>query len=101
MKFTVIITEDKQGNVFAATPGLPDCHVQAATRDEVIRKIRMSILDIIHRSEIIQLDVPIGDRPEKLKQQTPWDLFGAYPNAPEWSVFFDQVEQNREREQNG
>ncbi len=99
MKFTIIITEDTQGNMFAAAPGLPDCQVQAATRDEVIRKIQGSILDIMNRSEILQLDIPVEGQSRKPIQQTPWDMFGAYRNDPAWGTFLDQVEQQRGGEQ--
>ena len=101
MKFTIIVTEDRKGNFFAAAPGLPDCHVQAATRHDAIRQMRMAIRDIIDRSEILQVDVPVGPQTENVMQQTPWDVFGVYRNDPAWGEFFDHIEQERELEQNG
>ena len=84
MKYTVIITEDEYGNVLATAPGLPDCHVQAKTQQEVLRKIRDTIVEIISRGKIIQLEVPVGPKSEVLQQETPWEFFGAYKNDPAW-----------------
>ena len=96
MKYTVIITEDKHGNVFAMAPGLPDCHVQAKTRKEVIRKIREVITEIISRSEVIQLEVSAEPKSGVLHHETPWEFFGAYQNEPAWGAFFDEVERRRD-----
>jgi predicted RNase H-like HicB family nuclease len=96
MKCTVIITEDVYGNVSATAPGLPDCHVQAKTRQDVIRKIGESIAEFVKRSEVLQLEIPAEPLSGSLQQETPWDLFGGHPHESEWGSFFEEVEQQRE-----
>ncbi len=96
MKCTVIITEDGYGNVSATAPGLPDCHVQAKTRQEVIRKIGDSITEFINRSEVLQLEIPAEPFSGVLQQETPWELFGSHPEESEWGSFFEELEQQRE-----
>ena len=78
-------------------PGLPDCHAQAKTRQEAIRKIGESITEFISRSEVLQLDVPVEPLSGSLQQETPWDLFGSHPHEPEWGNFFEEMEQNRDK----
>jgi len=99
MKYTVVITQEQSGDVSAAAPGLPECHVQANSRQEAIQKISQSITDIIRRSEVIQLDIPDAVRSQKKHQETPWNLFGSHPQDPAWGGFFDELEHHRQVEQ--
>lgn len=98
MKFTVVLTEDQQGNVFATAPGLPDCSVKAANRQDVLRRMRQTIAAIISQSEILQLDVAVEPKTSGKQHETPWEFFGAYPDHPGWGQFFDEIEQARGRE---
>lgn len=95
MRYTVIITRDIYGNVFATAPGLPDCHVQAKTRQEVLHKIRATVADVISRSEIVQLEVPVEPKSGEVQQTPPWEFFGAHPDNPAWGKFFEDLEQQR------
>lgn len=95
MRYTVIITKDQQGNMSATAPGLPDCHAQAKTRREVIRRIQDNIAHIISQSEVIQVEVPAKPTAGNLAE-TPWEFFGAYPNDPAWGGFFEEIERQRE-----
>ncbi len=95
MKYTVVITQEQSGNVSAIAPGLPECHIQASSRQEAIQKISQSITDIIRRSEVIQVDIPDDVTSKTGHKETPWDLFGSHPHDPDWGDFFDDVEERR------
>jgi len=46
------------GNRFvAAAMGMPDCIVEAATREEAVEKTRLKILDWLRRSEVVTVEV--------------------------------------------
>jgi predicted RNase H-like HicB family nuclease len=96
MKYTIILTQEQSGNVSAVAPGLPECHVQASSRQEAIQKISQSIANIIRRGEVIQLDFPDELSSEKEYKETPWDLFGAHPHDSDWGDFFDRLEYHRQ-----
>jgi hypothetical protein len=38
MKYTVVLTESKEGNYHVTVPGLPDCTIDAPSRDEALRQ---------------------------------------------------------------
>ena len=95
MKYTVILTEEREDNVLAAVPGLPDCSVKAKTRNEALRLVRETITTIISRSEIVQIDVPVEPKSGSLHVSTPWELFGAFKDDPTWRELFDKIEYNR------
>ena len=42
-EFTVVIERDSEGYFVASVPALPGCHTQAASRDELDRRIREAI----------------------------------------------------------
>jgi len=96
MKYTVILTEDNKGNYFAKVPSIPDCSATAKSRDEVIISIRNAIVNIIRKSEIIQLDIPAIPKSSNFQSETPWEFFGAFRDIPNWSSLFDEIEQQRE-----
>jgi len=95
MKCTVILTEDKNGIFYAKAPNIPDCFAKAKTRNEAISKIQDAIAKFISRSEIIQLDVSAEPKSGALHHDTPWELFGAFKNDPNWESLFDEIEQQR------
>ncbi len=95
MKYTVIITKEKDGDVHATVPGVPDCHVRAKTRHEVIRAIRESFADFISQSEIIQLELAAGPKSESIHQDTPWKFFGVFERDSMWGEVFDDIERRR------
>lgn len=95
MKYTVILTEDNKGNIYAQVPGIPDCSAKAKTKNEAINLIRNAITKVISKSEIIQIDVPSVPKSGSLHDETPWELFGAFKDTPEWGALFDEIESQR------
>ncbi|MCK4762796.1 MAG: hypothetical protein KAW12_11430 [Candidatus Aminicenantes bacterium] len=97
MKYTVILTEKTDGNIHLSVPGLPDCTVDAGTRDEALNIARENINTIIDRSEIVQLDVPAEPRSGSFQFDTPWEWFGAFKTDSTWGKLFDEIEEQRNR----
>ncbi len=95
MKYTVIVTEDKKGQFCAIAPNWPNCHVQAHTRNEALQAIRETITQVVTRSERFQLELPIEPKSDEIKQETPWQWFGAFKNDPTWGELFDEIELKR------
>ena len=95
MKYTVVLTEQTNGNIHVTVPGLPDCIVEANTRDEALEKARESIAAIISRSEIFHLDVSAVPKSRSLHFDTPWEWFGIFKDNPTWGKMFDEIEQQK------
>ena len=98
MKYTVIITERKDGEIRATVPGIPECHVHAKTRNDAIHAIREAIADFITQSEILQLDVAAEPKSGSIPCDTPWEFFGAFEHDAMWGVLFDDIEHRRNTE---
>jgi predicted RNase H-like HicB family nuclease len=96
MKYTVVLTEKLNGNIHVTVPGLPDCTLEAPTRDEALEKARESIARIVSQSEFIQLDVPMEPTSNGFHLDTPWQWFGTFKGNPSWANVFEQIEQQRD-----
>lgn len=64
MKFGVIIERDEDGYLVASVPGLPGCHTQARTLDELADRIREAV-ELYLEVE----GVPIGEKRELIGVQ--------------------------------
>jgi predicted RNase H-like HicB family nuclease len=95
MKYTVFMTQENQGNFHAMVPNLPNCQVYAHTRQEALKTIYETITQVINRSEIIQVDIPTLSKASQLRNETPWQWFGAFSDDPTWGTLFDEIELKR------
>jgi len=95
MEYTVILTDEIDGKIHATVPGLPECDVEAKTRNEALDIVRETITTIIGRSEIVHLEVPIGPKSGSLHHETPWEWFGTFKNDLNWEKLFNKIENER------
>jgi predicted RNase H-like HicB family nuclease len=96
MQYTVILTEKPEGGIRVSIPALPDCTVEAHSRDEALYLARQAIMEIISRSEIVHLDIPQQPMAGSTRDDVPWERFGAAQDDVTWGVLFDEIEQHRE-----
>ena len=99
MQFTVVITRQPDAPWRAAVAGLPDCTVEAATREEALERIKARLAELPHYVEVVQIDVPPGPSlnggpPEKSFQEK-WPGFGAFKDDPSWGEFFEELDRQR------
>ena len=99
MQYTLILTETAEGGIQGTIPVLPACRVEAAKRDDAIRLAREAIAQLVHRSEVVQIDIPEEPRATGVPQETPWAWFGTAREDPTWDALFDELEQHRETAQ--
>jgi len=94
MKYTVILTTKPNGGIHVSVPALPDCTVEADSRDEALHLAREAITRIVNRSEITQVEVP---QPSSVTpgDDVPWQWFGAFQEDVSWDALFDDIEQRR------
>jgi len=57
-EFNVVVERDAEGLFVASVPALPGCHTQAATREELMRRVQEAIA--LHLEEM-------GDEVEQLE----------------------------------
>ncbi len=94
MKYTVLLTKSN-GSFRATVAGLPDCNVTARTRSEALKTVREAISDLVHHSEVVEVDVPEKPKSGNLKETTPWEWAGAFKNDSTWGELFDEIEAQR------
>jgi len=94
MKYTVILTTKPTGGIHVSIPALPDCTIEANSRDEALYLAREAIVQIVNRSEITQVDVPQPSS-TALGDDVPWQWFGAFQEDASWDALFDDIEQRR------
>jgi predicted RNase H-like HicB family nuclease len=95
MKYTVILTTKPNGGIHVSVPALPDCVVEADSRDEALHLAREAIVRIVERSEITQVDIPQPSFAAS-GNDVPWQWFGAFQEDTYWNALFDDIEQRRE-----
>jgi predicted RNase H-like HicB family nuclease len=96
MQYTLILTEKTEGGIQVTIPALPACRIEGATRDEAIQLAREAIVQLVSRSEIVQIDIPQQPRTTPHPHGVPWEWFGEAKADPMWDVLFDDLEQRRE-----
>jgi predicted RNase H-like HicB family nuclease len=94
--YTLILTETAEGGIQVTIPALPGCRVEAATRDDAIRLAWEAIVQLVSRSEVVQIEVPAQPRATPSLQEAPWAWFGKAREDPTWEALFDALEQDRE-----
>ncbi|MGE0820835.1 MAG: type II toxin-antitoxin system HicB family antitoxin [Candidatus Binatia bacterium] len=95
MKYTVILTTKPNGGIHVSVPALPDCTVEADSRDEALHLAREAITQFVKHSEITQVEVPQPLSPVP-GNDVPWQWFGAFEKDASWDTLFDAIEQRRE-----
>jgi predicted RNase H-like HicB family nuclease len=90
MAFEILVKPTENG-FLATVPGLPDCTVEAATREEAIERVRQEAKDWIERSEIIPLELPEA---AKLKR-SPKDFVGMWEHNELFDEFQKEIQQYR------
>ncbi len=97
MKYTAVLTEEQNGEFHAAVPGLPECTVTAGTRDEALDALRETVVEVVSRSEIIELDIATAPKSSRASNGTPWPLFGVFRDDPTWADLFEDIERKRDQ----
>lgn len=100
MQYTTLITHISDTSWRAVVPALPDCTVEAGSREEALSRIKERIREVVQRTEVLQLDVPAGPTPVKKDQaeqssQTPWEWAGLFKDDASWIRLFDDIEADR------
>lgn len=59
MEYTVVLT--KQSNFLwqASVPALPECEVEADSREEVLSQIKEKVASVARQSEVLRVEIPI------------------------------------------
>jgi len=98
MKYIVVLTEKSNGEIHVSVPGLPDCVLEAESRDEAIRLTREAIANVMSKSEIVRVEVP--QQSSSSDNEVPWEWFGAAKDDASWDALFDDIEQKRNATRN-
>lgn len=103
MEYTVVLTRENSHWRAVATD-LPECAVDAPTRDEAITMIKSRIADVSQYVEILKIEIPECSGIEqplnvsKLnKTGSIWDYYGVFKDDPTLDEMFDEIERKRDQ----
>jgi predicted RNase H-like HicB family nuclease len=106
LRVTLGIETRESGMISASVMEFPDCHVEAATREEAISKVQAALLDRLAHIETIPWNVPLSTDPSSLNlngssHQTisPWVKFaGIFENDSDFAKIAAEIRAEREIE---
>src|SRR5438067_63184 len=96
MPYTIVLIEKPEGGIHVSVPALPDCTVEADTRDEAMRLAREAIATMVSRCEMVRVEVPQQPKTPLPGDAVPWAWFGSAEDDTTWALIFDEIEQNRD-----
>ncbi len=100
MQYTVMLTKQAETQWRAVVPALPECVVEAATREAALAQIKECIVQTQSHVEFVQVEVPDtlarnGQTTEHALTET-WPYFGAFAGDPHWGAFFEELDRQRQ-----
>lgn len=106
MEYTVVITKEPNAHWRAVASELPECAVEAPTRDEALTRIKERIAEASQQIEVLKVEVPDSPNGNQnglaassfLKREgSIWDHLGAFKDDPTWDEMFDEIERRRDQ----
>jgi predicted RNase H-like HicB family nuclease len=97
MQYTVFLTGQANKRWRASVPALPDCEVEAGSRDEALEKIQERIQAVVERVEVLRVEVAATPRVNGAFSETPWEWFGVFQGDLSWGSLFDEIERERDK----
>jgi predicted RNase H-like HicB family nuclease len=122
MTCTVLLTP-QNGRFRAQVAELPECEVEADGRDEALALLERRIQEIVKRSEILHLEIPMPakesfqqkmsvakplnlvkfEAPRVVNDPDPqrktfWDFYGIFKDDPTLWPMIDEIERRRDRQ---
>lgn len=100
MQYTVLLSRQPDAHWRAVVPVLPDCVAEAATREDVLARIKEHIAEVHNNFEFVQVEVPLlnGNQPEQPEQtfEERYPYYGAFKDDPTLGELFDEIERRRD-----
>ena len=104
LKVTLGIETQASGIISASVMEFPDCHVEAATREEAISQVQAAFLERLAQIETISWDVPLssaqsswGLNGSEPKTESPWVKFaGIFENDPDFEDVMSRIQAERD-----
>jgi predicted RNase H-like HicB family nuclease len=92
MTYRILLRNKPSDGYVATALALPDCTVEAPTREEAIERIHHAIEELLHEGEIIEIEVAHPQSEIGADYAETFGLFRADPTYPE---FLHEVEAYR------
>jgi hypothetical protein len=90
LKVTLLVETLPSGQVAASVFELPDCRVEASTREEAITQIKATFLERLKHIETISWDVPVKT------SEPAWMKFaGIFKDDPDFQEIMNQIQAER------
>lgn len=93
MQYTVFLTKYSDFLWRGSVPALPDCEVEADSREKVISQIKEKVSSFAGQTEIIQIEIPTQSKFQKPNLEK---FYGIFKDDENWSAIFETIEKNRD-----
>ncbi len=93
MQYTVFLTRYSDLLWRASVPSIPNCEVEADTREKVISQIKEKVTSFASQTEVIQVEIPIKPQFQNAQLEK---FFGIFKDDPNWAEMFEQIEKDRD-----
>jgi predicted RNase H-like HicB family nuclease len=91
MTYRVLLRKEPANGYVAIALDWPGCQVTAPTRAAALERIQVVMSDILHDSEIVELEMVEGAAANSYEK-----TFGAFRDDPTYTGFLNEVEQYRQ-----
>jgi predicted RNase H-like HicB family nuclease len=97
MEYTVVITKEPDARWRAVASELPECAVEAPTRDEALARIKERIAEASQHIEVLKIEVPDSPNGNGAPRDSIKSLMGLFKDDPTWGEMFDEIERRRDQ----
>jgi hypothetical protein len=97
VQYTIVITKERNMPWRAVATELPQCVVEAPTRDEAIAEIKNRILKDAPHVEVLKLELPDSLNGNSHDEDSIRSRMGIFKDDPTLDEMFDEIERRRDQ----
>lgn len=96
MTYSILLRSHPSGGYVATALAWPGYMVEAPTKEEALEKIRLVIMEIFAKGEIVEVDIPAP--PQPIIPSPYAETFGMFRDDPTFSEFMEEVDKYRQEQ---
>jgi predicted RNase H-like HicB family nuclease len=95
MEVTLVLTQQASGKVTASALEIPNCHIEAETREMAIANLKLLLAQRLENVEMVPVRIPLS---HPLPVSNPWsDLAGVLKDSQYFDEVIEIIQSEREK----
>jgi predicted RNase H-like HicB family nuclease len=95
IEVTLVLTQQASGKVTASALEIPNCHVEAETREMAIADLKILLAQRLQNVEMVPVRIPLS---HPLPASNPWsELFGVFKDSQYFGEVIEIIQAEREK----